>query len=245
MATVVTPQTPALIAGLGNPGPEYADTRHNAGFRVLDALAAATGGGAVFAPDTRHRALVAKTSVAGRPVWLVKPLTFMNDSGLSIGPLAAFHKIPHANVLVVYDDITLAPGTAKLTTGGGDGGHNGIKSILAHCPNAFARYRVGIGPKHWPTQDLAAHVLGKLTETERAAHTAALPAHLENIRHWLAHGTAAAQNHINRRRAENAPKPPKTETTITAAPTTSTTTSTPTPTLLTNNTHTTTTTPPQ
>ncbi|MDR3228667.1 MAG: aminoacyl-tRNA hydrolase [Puniceicoccales bacterium] len=189
--------TPAIIAGLGNPGAEYADTRHNTGFRLLDALAATAG--AAFTADSRMRGATAKAVFAGKTVWLVKPLTYMNESGRCIGPLLAFLKTPPAELLVIYDDITLAPGVPKLTTGGGDGGHNGIKSLLGHLPNTFARYRVGIGPKHWPTQDLANHVLGKLSPDEQIAHDAQRENHINNIKHWLLHGTAKAQNLINKK----------------------------------------------
>ncbi|MDR2845454.1 MAG: aminoacyl-tRNA hydrolase [Puniceicoccales bacterium] len=189
--------TPAVIAGLGNPGPEYADTRHNTGFRILDALA--TRAGATFTSQFRANGAVAKTTLASRPVWLVKPLTYMNDSGRCVGPYAQFLKIPPENVLVVYDDITLATGTVKLTTGGSDGGHNGITSLLQHLPNTFARFRVGIGGKHWPGQNLADHVLGKLTFEEQKIITEKLTFYIQGIEIWLTQGLAIAQNLINKK----------------------------------------------
>ena len=98
---------PALIVGLGNPGPEYALTRHNLGFAVAVALAAKLG--VAFAIDSRHRGAEAKASLAGVPIRLLKPLTYMNESGKCCGPYAAFHKIPAERIIVVYDDITLEP----------------------------------------------------------------------------------------------------------------------------------------
>jgi PTH1 family peptidyl-tRNA hydrolase len=188
---------PAVIAGLGNPGPEYAGTRHNLGFHVIDALAARAA--ATFTNDTRAQGTTAKTTLAGVPVWLVKPLTFMNESGQCVGPLVRFLKVPTEQLLVIHDDITLPPGTAKLTTGGGDGNHNGLTSLLQHLPNTFARLRIGVGGKHWPGQNLADHVLGKLTPDEQNAIQAQLNFYIQGVETWLQQGTAHAQNLINKK----------------------------------------------
>lgn len=188
---------PAVIAGLGNPGPEYADTRHNTGFRVLDALA--TRAGTRFTAQSRVNGAVAKATLDNRLVWLVKPLTYMNESGRCIGPFVQFLKTPVESLLVVYDDITLPPGAMKLTIGGSDGGHNGITSILQCLPNTFARFRIGIGGKRYPGQDLADHVLGKLTEEEQTTITTKLDTYIQGIETWLSRGTAFAQNFINKK----------------------------------------------
>ena len=191
---------PAVIAGLGNPGHEYTGTRHNVGFSILDALA--TRAGVPFTNDSRANGTFAKTTLANRTVWLVKPLTYMNDSGRCVAPFVQFLKVPVESLLVVHDDITLPPGTAKLSTGGGDGGHNGLTSLLQHLPNTFARYRIGIGGKHWPGQDLAAHVLGKLTADEQTIHQTQLQQHIQGIETWLDRGTAYTQNLINKKQPQ-------------------------------------------
>jgi PTH1 family peptidyl-tRNA hydrolase len=189
---------PAIIAGLGNPGKVYADTRHNLGFLVLDALAARAG--AVFGADSRVKGALAKAVFAGRAAWLVKPLTFMNESGACVGALVSFLKLPAESLLVVHDDITLEVGTAKLSVGGGAGGHNGVADILRRLPeNVFARFRIGIGGKHWPGQDLADHVLGKLSSEEQAVFDGKLETYIQGIETWLEQGTAKAQNFINKK----------------------------------------------
>lgn len=130
-----------LIAGLGNPGPEYEQTRHNAGFWLVDQLA-----GARLLPDSRYKALVAKTRIAGEEVWLVEPQTYMNRSGMSVGALARFYKIPAEDILVVHDELDLAPGTARIKKGGSSGGHNGLKDITAALGTQdYWRLRIGIG----------------------------------------------------------------------------------------------------
>lgn len=190
---------PALVVGLGNPGPDYDGTRHNIGFAVADALAHSLG--ARFELDSRHRGAHAKASLGGRVVRLLKPFTYMNESGKSVAPYAAFHKIDASRVIVVYDDITLEPGVAKISVGGSDGGHNGIKSLLAHLPNAFVRYRIGIGPKRFPERPLADHVLGRMTPDEQTLHTTQIPHHLRALELLLLKGVAEAQNTTNRKKS--------------------------------------------
>ncbi|MDR2430176.1 MAG: aminoacyl-tRNA hydrolase [Puniceicoccales bacterium] len=200
---------PAVIAGLGNPGSEYADTRHNVGRHVLAAFAARLN--ANFAGG----ATAVRAAHGGRTLWLLKPCVYMNESGRGIAPHLRYHRIPAGNLLVIHDDITLEPGTMKLSTGGGDGGHNGIASILQNLPNTFARLRIGIGGKHYPGQDLAAHVLGKLSPEELAIHAARLDNYLNAVEIWLAQGTALAQNQINKKT-----KTPIQQTTPTISPAT-------------------------
>ncbi|MEO8837433.1 MAG: aminoacyl-tRNA hydrolase [Herbaspirillum sp.] len=133
-----------LITGLGNPGPEYEQTRHNAGFWLLDALA--DNNHVRLARETRFQALVGKTSIAQHDIWLLQPQTFMNRSGLSVGGLAHFYKIAADEVLVVHDELDLPPGSAKLKKGGSSGGHNGLKDITAALGTQdFWRLRLGIG----------------------------------------------------------------------------------------------------
>lgn len=133
-----------LIVGLGNPGPEYEQTRHNAGFWLVDNLAAASG--VRLSRESRYQALAAKTVVQGSDVWLLEPQTFMNRSGQSVGALAGFYKIAPAEILVVHDELDLAPGVAKLKLSGSSGGHNGLKDITAALGSQeYWRLRIGIG----------------------------------------------------------------------------------------------------
>ncbi|MGE5649570.1 aminoacyl-tRNA hydrolase [Noviherbaspirillum sp. UKPF54] len=130
-----------LIVGLGNPGPEYEQTRHNAGFWVVDNLA-----GSALVRETRFNALAAKIRIAGQDVWLLEPQTYMNRSGQSVGALARFYKIAPDEILVVHDELDLPPGAAKIKKGGSSGGHNGLKDITAALGTQdYWRLRIGIG----------------------------------------------------------------------------------------------------
>lgn len=134
--------TPLLIAGLGNPGSQYAKNRHNAGFIVADELHAHYR----FGPwKTKFEGLLSEGSLAGRKTWLLKPQTFMNLSGDSVGPALRFFKLPLEALVVVHDEIDLAAGKLKVKTGGGDAGQNGLRSITAACGANYRRVRLGIG----------------------------------------------------------------------------------------------------
>ncbi|MBI3283693.1 MAG: aminoacyl-tRNA hydrolase [Burkholderiales bacterium] len=129
-----------LIVGLGNPGPEYEQTRHNAGFWLLDQLPVS------LQRDKNFNALVGKTRIADSEVWLLQPQTFMNRSGQAVGALCRFYKIAPEQVLVVHDELDLPPGAAKLKKGGSSGGHNGLKDITAALATQdYWRLRLGIG----------------------------------------------------------------------------------------------------
>ena len=133
-----------LLVGLGNPGPEYEDTRHNAGFWWLDDIARDLK--LTFAPDKNFLALVARGQHQGQPLWLLKPQTFMNRSGQSVGALARFFKIAPDEILVAHDELDLPPGQARLKLGGSHAGHNGLRDIHAHLgSDAYWRLRIGIG----------------------------------------------------------------------------------------------------
>lgn len=133
-----------LIAGLGNPGPEYEATRHNAGFWWVDQLAASTSSKLVA--ESRFSGHVGRLKVEAHEAWLLKPATFMNASGRAVGALARFYKIPPEAILVVHDELDLPPGEVKLKFGGGHGGHNGLKDIAVHLGTKdFWRLRLGIG----------------------------------------------------------------------------------------------------
>ncbi len=133
-----------LFVGLGNPGPEYEATRHNAGFWWVDALAAKLG--VRLVPERAYQGLVARANLADGPVWLVEPMTFMNRSGASVAPLARFFKIEPKQILVVHDELDIQPGQAKLKFGGSAAGHNGLKDIHGLLGTQdFWRLRLGIG----------------------------------------------------------------------------------------------------
>ena len=134
-----------LIVGLGNPGPEYEQTRHNAGFWLVDNLANGIAR-CSLSRESRFNALAAKTQINGHEIWLLEPQTFMNRSGQSVGALARFYKINADELLVVHDELDLAPGIARLKKGGSSGGHNGLKDITAAMATQdYWRLRIGIG----------------------------------------------------------------------------------------------------
>ena len=133
-----------LIVGLGNPGAEYAETRHNAGFWLCERLARELG--ASFARESRYHGLVAKARIAGSDIWLLMPQNFMNRSGQAVRALTQFYRIEPAEMLVLHDELDLPPGQMRLKFGGGLGGHNGLKDITAHLGTQdYWRLRIGIG----------------------------------------------------------------------------------------------------
>jgi PTH1 family peptidyl-tRNA hydrolase len=139
-----------LVAGLGNPGREYAQTRHNAGFWLVDELARRHGG--AWRMEPRFNGELARTRIAGSDVWLLKPMAFMNRSGGVTAAVANFYKIPPACVLVAHDELDLPLGAVRLKQGGGSGGHNGLKDLIATLGPDFWRLRLGIG--HPGSKDL-------------------------------------------------------------------------------------------
>ncbi|BAU47158.1 peptidyl-tRNA hydrolase [Sulfurifustis variabilis] len=134
----------SLIVGLGNPGPEYAETRHNAGFRFLDALLADSG--ERRRPESRFTAEAARLRIGGSEVWLLAPMTFMNHSGEAVSRFARYYKIPVGQILVAYDEIDLPPGAVRLKWGGGAAGHNGLTDVIEQLGSPeFLRLRIGVG----------------------------------------------------------------------------------------------------
>ena len=152
-----------VIAGLGNPGKEYDDTKHNVGFWVIDQLAKEY---TISVTRFKHKALIGEGIIAGKKVLLVKPQTYMNLSGESIREILKFYKIPIAQLYVIYDDTSLPLGGIRIREKGSAGGHNGIKNIIAHLgTDVFTRIKVGIGekPNGW---DLADYVLAKFSKDD-------------------------------------------------------------------------------
>ena len=132
-----------LVVGLGNPGERYARTRHNAGFWLVDELARRHGG--TFRMEARHQSELARVSIQGHEVWLLKPQSFMNRSGAPLQSVAAFYRVPVGEILVAHDDLDLPTGTLRLKEAGGHGGHNGLRDCIATLGEAFWRLRIGIG----------------------------------------------------------------------------------------------------
>jgi peptidyl-tRNA hydrolase, PTH1 family len=183
-----------LIAGLGNPGPEYADNRHNAGFMVADLLAERMG--ARFKRD-RSRAAVATGRLAGVPVTLAKPQSFMNLSGRPVAALRTFYKIPPERIVAIHDELDLPFGTLRLKLGGGDNGHNGLRSVTAALGTRdYFRVRVGIA-RPPGRMDPADYVLHDFSSPERKLVPEVLERAADATEALLAHGLAAAQNEFH------------------------------------------------
>ncbi|MCY0096175.1 aminoacyl-tRNA hydrolase [Hoeflea ulvae] len=152
-----------LIVGLGNPGPQYARNRHNVGFMAADAIARRHSFSGF---SKKFRGEIAEGTLAGEKALLLKPMTFMNLSGDSVGEAMRFYKLKPADIIVIHDELDLAPGKLKLKTGGGNGGHNGLKSIDAHCGKDYKRLRIGIGhPGH--KDRVNPHVLGDFAKADQ------------------------------------------------------------------------------
>ena len=194
-----------LIVGLGNPGPEYEDTRHNAGFWWVEQAARQLGG--QLAHDRAYHGLVARVNQPDGPVWLQLPLTYMNLSGKAVAPLARFFKIAPAEILVVHDELDLPPGQMKLKQGGGNGGHNGLKDIQAQLGSGdFWRLRLGIGHPGVKSE-VAAYVLRKPPAAEREAIEKNIDDSLKALPQLLAGDLAGAQLKVHARPPR--PKPPR------------------------------------
>jgi len=155
-----------LIVGLGNPGPEYEQTRHNAGALFVERVASAQG--VNLAVDKKYFGLVGKFSHQGRDVRLLIPTTYMNRSGQSVAALANFFRIPPAAILVAHDELDMPPGTARLKLGGGHGGHNGLRDIIAQLGNQNSFYRLRLGIGHPGDKNLVSgFVLGRAPRSEQ------------------------------------------------------------------------------
>lgn len=183
-----------LIAGLGNPGPQYEQTRHNVGFWWLDQLAHELG--STFSVEHKYHGQLAQCQSSDHKLFLLKPLVFMNRSGQSVAALANFYKIPLTNILVVHDELDLSAGTARLKKGGGHGGHNGLRDIIAQLGGKdFLRCRLGIAHPG-DSRQVSDYVLSKPSQADRQLILSAiddslrvlpdvLSGDLEKAMHWL------------------------------------------------------------
>ena len=184
-----------MIVFLGNPGPKYAGTRHNAGFAVGDELSRRCG---VEIRRLKNRALTAKTSIGGHDVLLVKPQTYMNLSGEAVRPLADYYKVPADHILVVSDEVALVPGRIRLRPSGSAGGHNGLKSVIQHLgTDQFPRLRLGVGAPPHPDYDMADWVLGVLRGADAEAISQAVKKAADAIECCVKNGIDTAMNQFN------------------------------------------------
>ncbi|MEJ2509233.1 MAG: aminoacyl-tRNA hydrolase [Gammaproteobacteria bacterium] len=184
-----------LIVGLGNPGPKYERTRHNAGFWFVDAIA----DGASFRAESKFHGQLAKARLDGHEVWLLKPDTYMNRSGQAVAALARFYKIPAENILVAHDELDLDPGVVRLKQGGGHGGHNGLRDMVDHLGgNGFLRLRIGIG--HPGTaREVVDYVLTRPSVADREAIEGAIDAARAALPLVLAGDLPRAMNQLHSR----------------------------------------------
>ncbi len=187
----------AVIAGLGNPGSKFRNTRHNVGYAIVDQLA--TKYGATWKHEARFEAEVAVFQYEERKLMLLKPQTFMNASGRSLGTVLRYHKLSAESMLVIYDDLTLDLGRTKLSVNGSAGGHNGIADALAQVGMGFARFRIGIGAKPHKEMDLADYVLSKFSKDELSILADRSPIFLDHIHLILNQGIESSMKTINQR----------------------------------------------
>ena len=194
-APSVTGPVTHIVVGLGNPGAQYEGTRHNAGFLAIDHIAAALG---TRVDRARFKALVGEATLGGAHVLLMKPQTYMNLSGEAVREAAAFYHVPAQNVIVIYDDVTLGVGRMRVRGKGSDGGHNGIKSMIAQLgSNEFPRIRLGVGERPSPDYDLADFVLSRFSPAERETLSKTFPVAKEGAELLIKGDLSAAQAKCN------------------------------------------------
>lgn len=184
-----------MLVGLGNPGPKYARSRHNVGFRAVDALCEQQR---CRCDRLRLKALTGFCELGGQKVLLVKPMTYMNLSGQAVRPLADYYRIPPARILVIFDDISLPVGRLRVRPDGSAGGHNGVKSLIAELGTQdFPRVKVGVGAKPHPDYDLADWVLSSFSSQEEKLLAPTLERALLAAEAVIAEGTTRAMNQFN------------------------------------------------
>lgn len=183
-----------LIVGLGNPGQQYARTRHNAGWWWVDELAGRNRGS--WRAESREHRELARIQLEGSDVWLLKPTSYMNNSGGPLAAAASFYRITPPEILVVHDEIDLPPGIVRLKSGGGHGGHNGLRDVIAHIGPEFWRLRLGVG--HPGSKDLVIDsVLDRPTQSEQGAIEDAMTRSLDIIPDLLRSGAEKAMHKLH------------------------------------------------
>lgn len=187
-----------LVVGLGNPGADYVSTRHNAGFWFVDELARRAG--AAFKPEKKFHGEMARIDIAGQDVRLLKPMTYMNRSGLAIRAAADFLKVPVQQILVAHDEIDLPPGALRLKQGGGHGGHNGLRDASAHMSADYLRMRIGVG--HPGTaSEVVGYVLKRPSQEEETVIRRAIDDAADGFDLLLREGLQKAQTQLHSRTA--------------------------------------------
>src|SRR6185436_12992963 len=185
-----------LIVGLGNPGAEYARTRHNAGFWLVDEVARRHGG--TFRFEGKHQAELARVRIAGQEIWLAKPMTFMNRSGGPVSSVLGFYKLAPTQMLVAHDEIDLPSGTVRLKDAGGHGGHNGLRDLIAAQGDAFWRLRIGVGhPGN--SKEVVVFVLTQAGKDEQRTIDDTIVAGADAIEEMLRSGAQIAMNKLHSR----------------------------------------------
>ena len=183
-----------VVAGLGNPGDKHADTLHNAGFWCVDELARRAG--ASFGYEKRFDAEVARVRLEGADLWLAKPQSYMNLSGQPLRGLLDYYRAETSELLVVHDEIDLPPGTVRLKSGGGHGGHNGLRDVIRHCGANFLRLRIGVGHPGSKEQ-VTGYVLKKARADDKAALDAAVDTAADAVGAVIADGLEAAMKKLH------------------------------------------------
>src|SRR5512135_3632445 len=185
-----------IIVGLGNPGKKYERTRHNAGFLAVDALARSLR---FDLSQEKYHALVGKGNIGREEVLLAKPQTYMNESGRSVGSIIRYTTAAVSDLIVVHDELDLPPGTVRVKSGGGHGGHNGLRSIIDHLGTPeFIRVRVGVG-RPLPGSDAADHVLSPFSQEERTNAEASFERAAEAVTAIIVNGLTKAMNDFNKK----------------------------------------------
>jgi PTH1 family peptidyl-tRNA hydrolase len=185
-----------LIVGLGNPGTEYARTRHNAGFQFVDELARRHG--ALFRSEPRHHAELARARIGASELWLLKPMNYMNHSGDPVRSVASFYKVALGSILVAYDELDFPAGVVRLRQGGGAAGHNGMRDVIAQMGDGFWRLRIGIGHPGDRSQVLD-YVLGRPAPADAELIEGAIGAAVDAVPVLLSEGAQIAMNRLHGR----------------------------------------------
>jgi PTH1 family peptidyl-tRNA hydrolase len=181
-----------LIVGLGNPGAEYAQTRHNVGFWFVEELARRHGG--AFRSEGKHQGELARIRIGANELWLLKPMTYMNRSGGPARSVASFYKVPSGEVLAAYDELDFLPGAVRLKQGGGAAGHNGVKDLVAQLGADFWRLRIGIGK---PSAEGLEHVLNRPSAADERAIREAIATAADAMPVLLEEGAQKAMNRLH------------------------------------------------
>ncbi len=187
----------SVIVGLGNPGDQYKDTRHNVGFKVIEAFGSTHS--AQWKDESRFQSSIAKIQINEQPLFLIKPQTYMNLSGVALLKFSQYYKIEPSEFMVIYDEVNINLGQIKLTVNGSAGGHNGIENILQNLGDGFTRFRIGIGPKYPPQLEISNYVLGKFLKPEVNIVNKKMKDFVDGLKLVIDSGSVLAMNQLNRK----------------------------------------------